>query len=152
MANALKRIFERGEWVYVVDYRGTNNGTQAFDAVAEILRVDKENETFNAVLYGNTFKVYSFKDYGRLIFDTRNEAIETADKLPKPKTTVYQIIGKRVCKRLVDGIGGNYTNETFEVVVPFDLMIHLNKGKAVSTKEIGHTLFLNKTDAKTSKK
>lgn len=151
MANALKRSFVRGERVYVVNYWGTNNGSQAFDAEAEVLKVDQKNETFRAVLHGDTFKVYSFKDYGRLIFDTKNEAIEAADKLPKPKTTMYQVIGKRVHKKIVNGIGGNYTNETFEMTVPFDLVVHLNKGKAVSTKEIGATLFFNKEDAKSKK-
>lgn len=147
MVDALKRTFENGECVYVVNYRDTDNGPQAFDAEAKILRVIKENETFRAVLCGNTFKVYSFKDYGRLIFDTRDEAIEAVDKLPKPKTRVYQRIGKRIRRRLVEGIGGNYANEKFEMVVPFDLVVHLNKGEAVSTKEIGHTLFLSKADA-----
>ena len=148
MVDASKRTFEKGKCVYVVNYRDTEDGTRASDAEAKILRVIKENETFRAVLYGDTFKVYSFKDYGRLIFDTRNEAIEAADKLPKPKTTVYQRIGKKVYKRLVEGIGGNCANEKFEMVVPFDLVVHLNKGKSVSTKEIGHTLFLSKADAR----
>lgn len=139
MANVLKRSFEQGERIYVVDYWSS----QAFEAGAVILSVDNENETFDAVLYGDTYQTYSFKDYGRLIFDTENEAVVAADKLPKPKTTIYQVIGKRVYKKLVDGINGQYTDGTY------DLIICLNKGKAVSTKEIGHSLFINELDART---
>ena len=56
MANAFKRSFQVGERVYVVDYWGTNNGTQAFEAQAEILKVDVTAETFTAVLYGDTYQ------------------------------------------------------------------------------------------------
>ena len=34
MKNALKRDFKEGQYVYVVDYWGTKNGTQAFEAGA----------------------------------------------------------------------------------------------------------------------
>ena len=112
MANAFKRSFQVGERVYVVDYWGTNNGTQAFEAQAEILKVDVTAETFTAVLYGDTYQEYSFKDYGRLIFDTSAEAVEAANNLPKPKTIVYQIIGKRVYKKIVEGIGEQYNDGT----------------------------------------
>ena len=142
MANALKRTFQVGEHVYVVDYWGTNDGTQAFKAQAEILKVDVTAETFTAVLYGDTYQKYSFKDYGRLIFDTSAEAVEAANNLPKPKTTVYQIIGKRVYKKVVEGVGGKYNDGTY------DLVLCLNKGKDVSTKEIGHSLFINESDAR----
>lgn len=142
MANAFKRSFQVGERVYVVDYWGTNNGTQAFEAQAEILKVDVTAETFTAVLYGDTYQEYSFKDYGRLIFDTSAEAVEAANNLPKPKTIVYQIIGKRVYKKIVEGIGGQYNDGTY------DLVVHLNKGKDVSTKELGHSLFINESDAR----
>ena len=55
MTNALKRSFKEGERVYVVDYWGTSNGTQAFEAQAEILKVDVKAKTFTAVLYGDTY-------------------------------------------------------------------------------------------------
>ena len=142
MANAFKRSFQVGERIYVVDYWGTNNGTQAFEARAEILKVDITAETFTAVLYGDTYQEYSLKDYGRLIFDTSAEAVEAANNLPKPKTIAYQIIGKRVYKKIVEGIGGQYNNGTF------DLVVHLNKGKDVSIKELGHSLFINESDAR----
>ncbi len=142
MTNALQRSFKEGERVYVVDYWGTSNGTQAFEAQAEILKVDVKAKTFTAVLYGDTYQEYSFNDYGRLIFDTSAEATEAANNLPKPKTTIYQIIGKRVYKKHVEGIGGQYTNGTY------DLVIRLNKGKDVSTKELGYSLFINESDAR----
>ena len=140
--NALKRSFKEGECVYVVDYWGTENGTQAFKAKAEILKVDVKAKTFIAVLYGDTYQKYSFNDYSRLIFDTSAETVKAAGALPKPETTVYQIIDKRVYKKLVKDIGGQYIDGTF------DLVIYLNKGKDVSTKEIGHSLFINELDAR----
>lgn len=99
MSKECKRDFKVNQTVYLVDYWGTNNGTQAFEAQAEILHVGEKNKTFNAVLYGDTYQRYSFEDYGRLIFDTEEEAAEAADKLPKPKSIVYQKIGKRVYKK-----------------------------------------------------
>ena len=144
MENVLKRSLQVGDCVYVVDYWGTKNGSQAFEARAVVLSVDKENETFDAVLYGDTYQTYSFKDYGRLIFDTQKEAGVAADGLPKPKITVYQVIGKKVYKKLVDGISGRYTDGTY------DLIVCLNKGKSVSTKEIGKSLFLSEADARQS--
>ncbi len=146
MENALKRSFKNGELVHVVDYWGTCNGSQAFATGAEILRVNERDKTFYAVLYGDTYQTYSFKDYGRLIFDTPKEAEEAAYKLPKPKTTVYQVIGKRVYKKLVTGICGQYNDGAY------DLVIELEKGKDVSTKEIGKSLFLNESDAREKSK
>lgn len=142
MENALERSFKKGECVFVIDFWGTEDGTQAFETQAEILNVDEKAKTFKAVLYGDTYQKYSFKDYGRLIFDTSAEAVEAANNLPKPKTTIYQKIGKRVYKKLVEGIGGKHIDGTF------DLVIHLNKGKDISTKEIGHSLFFSKADAR----
>ena len=143
MTNALKRNFQVGERIYVVDYWGASGGTEAFKAQAKILEVNVTTETFTAVLYGDTYQTYSFKDYGRLIFDTPAEAVEAADNLPKPKTIVYQIIGKRVYKKIVKGIEGQYNDEG-----TYDLVVRLNKGKNVSTKEIGHSLFTNQSDAR----
>ena len=110
MSKECKRDFKVNQTVYLVDYWGTNNGTQAFEAEAKILQVDEENKTFDAVLYGDTYKRYSFEDYGRLIFDTAKEANEAAGKLPKPKSVVYQKIGKRVYKKTVSGINEHYVD------------------------------------------
>ncbi|MGN1298731.1 MAG: hypothetical protein ACI4UE_01960 [Candidatus Scatovivens sp.] len=142
MSKECKRDFKVNQTVYLVDYWGTYNGAQAFEAQAEIIHVDEKNKTFNAVLYGDTYQRYSFEDYGRLIFDTEEEAAEAADKLPKPKSVVYQKIGKRVYKKTVCGIGGHYVDNVY------DLIIRLNKGKDVSTKEIGISIFLNESDAR----
>lgn len=143
MSKECKRDFKVNQTVYLVDYWGTNNGTQAFEAEAKILQVDEENKTFDAVLYGDTYKKrYSFEDYGRLIFDTAKEANEAAGKLPKPKSVVYQKIGKRVYKKTVSGINEHYVDNVY------DLIIRLNKGKDVSTKEIGISIFLNESDAR----
>lgn len=46
MKNALKRNFEKGQHIYVVDYWGTNKGTQAFEERATILEVDEKKTNF----------------------------------------------------------------------------------------------------------
>ena len=142
MSNECKRDFKVNQTVYLVDYWGTDNGSQAFEAQAEILHVDEKNKTFNAVLYGDTYQRYSFDDYGRLIFDTAKEANEAADKLPKPNSVVYQKIGKRVYKKTVSGISGHYVDNVYDLKIRFD------KGKDVSTKEIGISIFLNEAEAR----
>lgn len=137
-----ERSFQVGKHVYVVDWWGTSDGMKANAVRAEILDIDIIAETFTAVLYGDTYIRYSYKDYGRLIFDTQKEADEAANKLPKPKTTIFQKIGKRVYKKVVKGIRSQYTDGIY------DLIILLNKGQGISTKELGHSLFLNESDAR----
>ena len=141
MKGALNRDFKKGEIVYVVDYWGAELGMQSFEAAAEILSVNKSDETFTAVLYGDTYQTYSFKDYGRLIFDSRTEAVAAADQMPKPGEIVYHIIGKRVYTRTVRGIEGYYSNGVYDLVV---IPMH---GRFIPAKEIGHTLFKNRADA-----
>ncbi len=142
MSKKCKRDFKVYQTVYLVDYWGTDNGTQAFEALGEILKVDEEHKTFDAVLYGDSYRRYSFKDYGRLFFDTEQEATEAARKLPKPKSVIYKKIGKRVYKRTVLNINGHYVDGVF------DLILRLNRGKDVSTKEIGISVFLNEAEAR----
>lgn len=142
MLKQCRHDFKVNQTVYLIDYWGTNNGSQAFETEAKILQVDEENKTFDAVLYGDTYQRYSFEDYGRLVFDTEKEANKAACKLPKPLSIVYQKIGKRVYKKTVSGIGGHYVDNIY------DLLIRLNTGKDVSTKEIGISIFLNEADAR----
>ena len=134
--------FKVGKYVYVVDWWGTSDGMQAITVRAKILDIDVNAGTFFALLYGDTYVKYSFKDYGRLIFDTQKEAVIATNKLPKPKTTIFQRIGKRVYKKVVKGIGSRYNDGIY------DLIILLNRGQDISTKEIGHSLFLNESDAR----
>lgn len=142
MSKECKRAFKVNQTIYLVDYWGTSNGSQAFEVQAKILQVNEENKTFDAVLYGDTYQRYSFEDYGRLIFDTEKKAIEAAAKLPKPKSVVYQKIGKRIYKKTVSGIYGHYVDNVY------DLIIRLNKGNDVSTKEIDISVFLNEAEAR----
>ena len=135
MNNALERNFEKGQYVYVIDYWGTINGTQAFETQARIWDVNNKEKTFTAVLYGDTFQTYSFNDYKRLIFDTSHEANKAVNQFPKPQTIVYHVIGNRVYKKVVLEIYGK-NNGTY------DLVIRLNKGKDISSKEINHNLIL----------
>lgn len=130
-----KRMFHEEEEIYVVDYWGSNLGMQAFEAYAKIYKVDLEKEIFAAVLYGDTCQTYSFKDYGRLIFDTHDEAYEAAKKIPKPLEHVYQKIDNTMVERTVKGITGYHVNSVY------DLMICLDNGEEVSTKEIGNTIY-----------
>lgn len=142
MTVTLKRDFKPGEYVYVVDCWHSHDGTRAIGAKAKIMEVDNKSKSFIAVLYGIIPQTYSFNDYGRLIFDTEDEAIKTANKLPKPQTTIYQIIDKRIYKKKVEDISGQYMDGTR------DLVIRLNDGKNVSIREIGYSLFFDKTDVR----
>lgn len=144
MAN--ERKFKAGQVIYVVDYWGTDKGTQAFEAYAEIVYVNEDKEAFDAVLYGDTYQTYSFKDYGRLFFDKKEEALIAASKLPKPTSIIYQVIGKRVYKKEVLGIRIEDIHNTA------DLVLCLNRGKDISIKEIGVSLFLNESEARANKK
>lgn len=137
-----KRDFKVKQTVYVVDCWGAEDGMQAFEAQAKILYVDGKKRNFNAVLYGHTYKRYSFEDYGRLIFDTAEEAKEAADKLPKPKSVVYQKIDEKSYKRTVCGIYGHYVGNVYDLVIRFE------DGKEVSTKEIGISIFLTESAEK----
>ena len=140
MLTECKRTFKVNQTVYVVDYWGTDNGTQAFEARAVIIEIDENNMTFGAILYGDTYQRYRFKDYGRLIFDTKEEAVIAANKLLKPGSFVYQRIGKKTYKKEVLGISGHYVGNVY------DLIINLDGGQDISTKEIGVSIFLNKSD------
>lgn len=142
MLNEEKRIFKKGQVLYVVDCWGTSFGMQAFEACAKVIDVDEEAESFDVVLYGDTYQRYNFKDYGRLIFDSKLRAAEVADKLPKPNSIVYQRIGNRVFKKTVDGVQNEYINGFT------DLVIHLNKGKSVPIGKIGIEIFLDESSAR----
>lgn len=141
MKETINRIFTKGEYVYIVDYWCTEDGPQACETKAKILKVDKKAQTFTALLYGDTYQIYSFNDYGRLFFDTLDETTIATNNLPKPNTIVYQVIRNKVYKKLVKGIGGKHINGVF------DLIIHFAKGKDVSSKEIGNSIFLCEPEA-----
>lgn len=116
---------------------------QAFQIQAKILKVDSNLEIFTAVLNENLCEIYNSKDYGRLIFDTSEEAEKAARRLPKPGKTIYQIIGKKVYKKTVTGIKSQYLEGTL------DLVICLNRGKDVPIKEIGNSVFFSREDSQT---
>ncbi len=142
MSNKEKRIFKKGEVLYVIDCWGTTCGMHAFEASARIIHVDEEIGSFDAVLYGDTYQRYNVKDYGRLIFDDESEAKKAAYKLPKPNSYVYQLIGNRVFEKIVVGVRNeNINNFT-------DLVVHLNKGKSVPIGRIGIELFLDESSAR----
>lgn len=145
MKDVLKRKLKKGNLIYVVDYREINESEEAYVTRAYIFEVDEESETLGVVLYGKTYQIYSFEDYGRLFFDTPEEAAKAANSIPKPGAIVVQITKKKVYKKVVIAIYGRYTDGVY------DLVICLNRGKAVSTKELGKTLFLNELDAKNKK-
>lgn len=145
MSKTCNRKFKEGEEVYVVDWWGTSKGTQAFEAAAEIIEV--EEESFLAVLYGDTYQRYSFKDYGRLIFDDKDEAEKAAEKLPKPGSTVWLIDEDyNISKSKVKGIEGGYFDEIF------NLTIELEDNKSITTDRIGTEVFLSEESVKEKKK
>lgn len=147
MEKAPERIFKEGEFVHVVDYGSTEHGTQAFGVDARILSVEEEELAFVARLYGNTYHIYSFKDYGRLIFDHRSEAIDAANSLPKPQSIMYVLINNKIYRRKVAGIVGFHEN----FVDDYDLYIRFGKEKFVSIREIGHSIFFTREDARKHK-
>ena len=132
------RDFKKDDKVYVVDYWGSTEGPRAYQAQATIISVDNEKKQFLAVLYGDTYQSYSFNDYGFIVFDTEEEAYDAAVKIPNPKTSIYQIIGKRIYEKKVKGIIGShaYSNDG-----SFKLVIHVNKGKNIPIEELGKTVF-----------
>ena len=140
----VKREFNKNEDVFVVDYWGTEKGAAAFSARAHIIEVDEENRMFIGVLYGDTYQRYSFSDYGRIVFDTSIEANKAASKLPKPGDIIYQKVGNKVYKKEVHSISGGHVNGVY------DLEICFKKGKNISIKEFGVTLFAS-LDAARSK-
>ena len=137
-----KRNFKENEEIFIVDYWGTEKGSAAFSVRALVIDVNEEKQTFCGVLYGDTYQKYSFADYGRLIFDTSIEANAAASRLPKPGDIVYQRIGGRVYKKEVNFISGGHVNEVY------DLKICFKRGRGVSTKEMGVTVFLNESEAR----
>jgi hypothetical protein len=142
MKKASLRKFKVKDKVFIIDHWWTTQGPQAFSARAEIVKVDKKNKIFTAVLYGDTYQKYSFKDVGRLIFGSKSEADTVVDTLPLPNTRVFQKIGKNTYKKTVKGVIGKEINGIYDLVVTF------NRGKELSIKEIGKTLFLeDKEDA-----
>lgn len=142
MEERVERNFHVGDIIHVVDYWGTNDGSQAFEATATILKVNEEGRVFSALLYGDTCQTYSFNDFGRLVFDNYDDAEAAANALPRPKTMVFQRIGDRVYKKHVTGINGKYNEKTY------DLFVCLDKGNPVSIKEIGYSLFLTEEEAR----
>jgi len=142
MSKKCKREFKVKDIVYLADYWGV----QASRVRGRIVKVDEKKQTFDVIIYGDIYQRYKFEDYGRLVFDTPEEAEAVAEKLPKPDSFVYQKIGNRVYRKKVVGITGRYFDNGY------DLIIVLNKGKSVSVKELGISLFLNESDARQSKK
>ena len=138
MQKGCNRDFKVGEKVHLLDYWSS----EVLRTRAEILSVDNQNQKFLALLYGDTYQTYSFNDYGRLIFDTAEEASEAAKKLPKSGTTVYQKIGNRVYKKKSLGISGQHFDGVYDLIILFD------KGKNVSIKDIGVSIFLNEVEAR----
>lgn len=140
----VKRKFKEDEKVYVVDFWGTSNGAAAFAVGAIVVSVNEEKEMVGLVLYGDTYQIYSFADYGRLIFDTAIEANKAASRLPSPGDIVYQKIGERVYKEQVDSIGG-YVDDVY------DLKIYFKSGRNASTKKMGVTIFNDEATARNKK-
>ena len=142
MTKTLKRVFKVAEIVYVIDYWETEYGNRFFGVKAEVLSVNEEDQTFRALLYGDTIQTYRFSDYNHIVFDTIQEANEVARKLPKPKDKVYLFTPKSVKKMTVIDIGGKgYTRG-------MELNVCLNNRAEISINEIGKKIFLDEEEAK----
>lgn len=142
MKDSIERCLEENQPIYVVDYYGIGDKTEAIGLRAYIVSYDKDKQIFKAILYGEEFVTYSIEDEGRLFFYTLKEAVNAADSLPKSHTTMYQKKDNKVYKKEVEGIRGHYVEGVYDLVICF------NRGKCVSIKEIGHTLFFKEADAR----
>ena len=142
MKESLKRILEKDRVVYVIDHWGYTKGSKAIVTSATILDVDYKHKILVALLYGDTYNRYKFEDYGRLIFNTETEANTFASKIPDPGSIVYQIIGTKVYSKSVRNISSK-SKEGFH-----DLVIEFDRGSCVSTKELGHTIFAKRDEAR----
>lgn len=137
MSNTEKRITKKGQFLYVIDCWGTTNGMQAFQTSALVIEVDEKTESFTAVLYGDTYQRYSMKDFGRIIFDTEDEAETATEKLPKPGVKVYVLNSGVLQEKIVKGVIESQI-EGFS-----DLVIKLIGGEVFSIKEIGNIILLS---------
>ena len=142
MKESLKRILEKDREVYVIDHWGYIKGAKAIVTRATILEVDYKNKNLVALLYGDTYNRYKFEDYGRLIFNTEQEANTFANKIPDPGSIIFQIIGRKVYSKAIRNILGK-NEEGF-----YDLIIEFDRGSCISTKELGHTIFSRREEAR----
>jgi hypothetical protein len=142
MADNLTRVFNVADTVYVIDWWETDYGTRFCGAEAYVLGVNKKEQNFRALLYGDSIQTYKINDYKYIIFDTLKEACEAAKKLPKPKDKVFRITSKGVTKFIITDIDGRgYTTG-------MELFVRLNNGEEITIDQIGKTLFLNEEEAK----
>ncbi|MBP3255668.1 MAG: hypothetical protein J6M60_04175 [Clostridia bacterium] len=142
MKESLKRILEKDKVVYVIDYWGYTKGSKAIVTSATILDVDYKHKILVALLYGDTYNRYKFEDYGRLIFNTETEANTFASKIPDPGSIIFQIIGTKVYSKSVRNIRGKNDEGCHDLVIEFD------RGSCISTKELGHTIFSKREEAR----
>ena len=141
MSDACKREFMIGQIIYAVD----SKQTQPIVRKAQIIQISGSEKKLLAVFpydMGDGTHIYSFSDYGRLYFFDKKEAMDAADKLPKPNTTLYEIVNAHVRKRVVYGLWSNHFSGDF------DLYIRFKNKKSISTKELNVTLFFDKKTAK----
>ena len=142
MGDSLNRCYEKNQPIYVIDYWGVGKKTEAIGTRAYIVSYNKDKQIFKALLYGDTYNTYSVKDAGRLFFDSLSEAVKAANSLPKYQTIMYQKKDNIVYKKQVEGIRGQHVDGVYDLVICF------RRGKSVSIKEIGHTLFFEEADAR----
>ena len=136
-----KRIYSVNQTIFLIDHLATKNGPKAILAKGKVLDINKKDKTFTVAVYGGTYRKYSLLDYGRLFFNTKKEAIEEIENLPKPLSTVYQKYDNQIFENTVLRVGSTFTNGVY------DLVLFLKSGTLKSTKEIGHSIFLNELDA-----
>lgn len=148
MQNA-SRNFNDGDVVSVVD----TWGGKAIATTARILHVSKRKKKFMAVLSEDTYRRYDFADYGRIIFDTAEEAKNVADKIPVPGTIVYILKrGKIHEERVIDVCSKHNKEGVADIIIKLveDEEAYITAN--ISIKQIGEVLFSSKEDAEKNKK
>ena len=137
-----ERTLKKGYVIFVVDAY-YYYGRQAVVKKAEVSKVDPEEDFFIAIICDSngdryeSLRKYNLNDYGRIFFDTEAEAIEAAEKLPKPDQIVYIRINGRYYKRNITRL----ITRNYKLVS--DIYIELyNYSRYISIQEIGTKLWL----------
>ena len=141
MTESANRKLEKNEYVYVLDSKGYSYDEGAFCKAAYVVRVDNKHKNYTVLVYEDKHETYSFNDYGLLIFRSQIEAEKAARALPKPGEIVYQIIGNKIYKRQINCLFSDNSRETIDLILSF------TRGKDVSFREIGKSIFFSKEEA-----
>ena len=135
-----EKTLKKWDWVFVVELWLSEGVFKAFSTRAQVKEIDAKNETIKVIICGTTYRTYSFKDFGRLIFVNQKLAHNAAKKYPIGGDIIYKIEDDDILEKKVLGIMYEYVDGVI------DLFIKFEDGENISSKELGKTIFLKKED------